>query len=474
MNPARPSPAAPAVRPLALCSPLQLRPFRAALLLAAVLGGLAAGRASAESSRLDTPKNTCMGAERAGSAAGVAGYTGRYLGTWPGQTRPQGYEPGPYAEEKPLFTVTAENQAQYAEQLSAGQKALFRRYPGAYSMRVYPSHRDFRFADWVCDTVKRNLSEARVINGGKGITGVSGAIPFPYPKDGLEAVWNVINPHRAWSEQAITDVADVYANGGIAWGRQKFMTLDPGKNPAQRGSYQDPVGAYFFAQFLLPARDQGLTAVGFQPNDFSVQATKASWQYQPGTRRVRQSAPIGFDYPVPPAGLRTVDDDYAFNGSPERYEWKLVGKKEMLVPYHNFRVNDPAIPYADLIQPHTLNPEYVRYERHRVWVLEGSLKDGFRHVYSKRELYADEDSWLVLWADNYDARGELWRASYINYFYSQESKSFHRGVSVYHDLASGAYEAGYLVNGAGANWWRLNQPLTPQMFSPEAAARAGR
>jgi hypothetical protein len=177
---------------------------------------------------------------------------------------------------------------------------------------------------------------------------------------------------------------------------------------------------------------------------------------------------------VPPAGLRTVDDDYGFNGSPERYTWKLIGKKEMIVPYNNFRVNDPAIPYSALIKPNSLNPDYVRYETHRVWVLEGDLKSGVRHIYKKRVLFLDEDSWLTLTADNYDARGQLWRTSFITYHYSQESKSYHRGVSVYHDLTANAYEAGYLTNQAGDKWWRMNQNnVTPAMFTPEAAARGG-
>src|SRR3546814_6497446 len=107
---------------------------------------------------------------------------------------------------------------------------------------------------------------------------------------------------------------------------------------------------------------RGFVAVGFQPNNYTNAATQ-SWQYLPGTRRVRQAPEVGFDYPVPPAGFRTVDDDYGFNGSPERYTWKLVGKKEMYVPYDNFRINDPDVKYSQLIKPNTVNPEYLRYEQ---------------------------------------------------------------------------------------------------------------
>jgi len=79
----------------------------------------------------------------------------------------------------------------------------------------------------------------------------------------------------------------------------------------------------------------------------------------------------------------------------------------------------------DLITPSTINPDYERYELHRVWVLEGNLKSGVRHIYAKRLLYADEDTWLTLTADNYDSRGQLWRVNLVNFFYSQESKTYH-------------------------------------------------
>jgi hypothetical protein len=189
---------------------------------------------------------------------------------------------------------------------------------------------------------------------------------------------------------------------------------------------------------------------------------------------VREAPEVGFDYPVPPGGLRTVDDDYGFNGSPERFSWKLVGKKEFYVPYNNFKINDPTLKYSDLVKPHTINGDYERYELHRVWVIEGTLKSGVRHIYSKRTVYTDEDTWLTLTAENYDGRGQIWRVALINYFLSQESGLYHRGTSLYHDLASGAYEAGYMVNERGPEgWWRINQPMTPAEFSPDAAGRGG-
>jgi hypothetical protein len=248
----------------------------------------------------------------------------------------------------------------------------------------------------------------------------------------------------------------------------------PTKGDEPRPSLSDRINTYFLSGYLLPERDKGMVAVGFQPNAYNNDATQA-WQYLPGTRRVRQAPEIGYDYPVPPAGLHMTDEDYGFNGSPERYTWKLVGKKEMYVPYHNFKVNDPTLKYKDLITPNTLNPDLVRYELHRVYVIEANLREGFRHQYKKRVIYADEDSWGILTADHYDNRDQLWRVPLILYFYSQESSAHQRGVQVFHDLTADVYEANNLVNERGAeDWWRINIPMTPAMFTPESLARAGR
>lgn len=447
------------------------------------LSGLAATPAAwaklspEEAAQLDGPKLTCQGAERAGNADGsIPEYSGKYVGKWPGMKGPHGYEPGPYAAEKPLFTITAQNADQYAAKLTEGEKALLKKYPQNFKMNVYPTHRDFGNPKWACDVTKKNAVTSELLDDGRGVSGLGGAPTFPIPKSGLEAIWSNIVSHRAYTEKAVTDIANVYGNGSIAWGRQKFMTMNAMMRPDEgkgRPSLTEKINAYFYTGYSLPERDKGFVAVGFQPNNFAKDSTQA-WQYLPGTRRVRQAPEVGFDYPVPPAGQRTVDDDYGFNGSPERYNWKLVGKKELYLPYNNFRVNDPSIKYKDLVKPGSINPDYVRYELRRVWVLEADLKPGVRHIYKKRHMYLDEDSWQALWADNYDGRGALWRIAMITYHYSQESATYHRGVSVYHDLTSNSYEAGYLVNERGADWWRINQPMSPSQFTPEAAARAGR
>lgn len=444
--------------------------------LGLTMGSSVQAKVSAEeAARLDGPQLTCMGAERAGSASGIPEYSGKWVGTWPGQSKPYGYEPGPYANEKPLFTITAKDVAKYADKLTEGEKALFAAYPQTYRMLVYPSHRDFGTPKWACETAKKNALSAELIDDGLGATGLGGGPAFPIPKSGLEAIRSVQTSFRAWTEKGVLDIAQVYAGGNIAWGRNKFLTMNPMNKPGeQRPSLSEKINAYFYDEYQLPQRDRGMVSVGFQVTNYKLGSTQA-WQYLPGTRRVRQAPEVGFDYPVPPAGMHTTDEDYGFNGSPERYNWKLVGKKEFYVPYNNFKINDPALKYKDILTTGSINPQYVRYELHRVWVIEADLKPGMRHVYAKRRLYVDEDSWQIMLADQYDGRGQLWRIPMILYFYSQESGAYHRGLQVFHDLTAKAYEASNLLNEREPeDWWRINQPMSPSQFTADAAARAGR
>lgn len=420
---------------------------------------------------------TCFGAERAGSESGVAEYSGKWFKEWPGLKNKTGYDPGPYADEAPMLKITAANFKEHEPHLTEGMKQMFHVYPETFYMNVYPSHRDFRVNDEiVCRAAKENVQNARLTDDGLGIDAELGGPFFPFPQSGIEAVWNAMFAYRPWSEDVVYDTADVYENGNIGWGKVDFMTYGPKGPDVEKGkrarTVDGNVAAYFFYKTILPSRSANEVAVGYQPLNFSRESTQA-WQYQPGLRRVRKAPEVGFDYPVPPAGLRTSDDDSGFNGSPERYNWTLIGKKDLYVPYNNFRINDPAIPYKELTTPNTINPEHVRYEMHRVWVVEGNLKDGHRHIYKRRRLYLDEDGWRTITADAWDSQDMMFRVTMIHWFYSQEAGAYHRGASIYHDLTSGAYEATYLVNESGSDWWRLNVPMRKQNFSPDAAARAG-
>ena len=421
---------------------------------------------------------TCVGAEKAGNADGsIPAWSGKWLG------KPDhvdfkgtgGHPIDPYTEDKPLFVITAENMAQYANRLSAGQKALFEKYPKTFRMPVYQSRRDFRFADAVCDITRDNAEKAELIDGGEGVIATTGGILFPFPKTGLELLWtSSIFTFRPFTEELVSDNAYVLADGKVNWGRVKSRNFAPHLEPGKRTSTTDGLlSSNYLNETLLPERDRGEIITGNESWNHKTQP-RQSWRYDPGTRRVRQSPGFGFDLAFPgTGGSITVDEVRLFNGTGERYEWKIVGKQEMYIPYNAYRIHSSDLKYAEMLQPGHINPEVMRYELHRVWVLEGVLKEGFRHLYGKRVMYVDEDSWLMMMGENYDSRGGLWRTSMMNYFYAYEANTWQAGVGLYHDLMTGTYLAFNLVNEQRSGYTLNTGKLSERDFGPEAARRAG-
>ncbi len=272
-----------------------------------------------------------------------------------------------------------------------------------------------------------------------------------------------------FSYNATQDQAVVYPNGDIAWGKVQFEVYSPALAPNTSTS-TDGVYAYFKTQTLLPLRDKGSIIVGNEQYNHK-RNPRLGYIYSPGTRRVRQLPDYGFDMPQGPGGFRTIDDDRLFNGSPERYDWKIVGKKEVYVPWDGYRIQEADVKYADLLKPNHINPSFMRYELRRVWVLEATLKSGYRHQYARRVMYLDEDSWNGMMAEHYDSRGQLWRFAEINYFYAFDSGTYVNSTSIYYDLNSGAYMTDKMTNHSPPT---INAGrYTKAEFSPDAARMTG-
>lgn len=426
---------------------------------------------------------TCLGGEKAGNKDGtIPPFSGKWLGVPSGVNYkgPGTHWPDPYANEKPLFSITAQNMDQYAARLSDGQIALLKKYPATFRIPVYPSHRDFRTPGYTCTVAKDNALKAVIAEGEEGVVSTAGAIPFPIPKSGIELLWNANNMYTSeWTNSVIFDQAVVPASGAIAWGRTDFKCLAPKNDPKVHRSTNDTdpvyggVAAWCLVETLLPERNKGEIILSRESYDYKKNP-RAAYSYNPGTRRVRQLPAFGFDMPQGVGGGRTIDDDHLFNGTPQRYSWKIVGKREMYIPWNAYRLNDPKVKYADLLKTKGhINPDQMRYELQRVWVLEGTLKEGYRHLYAKRVIYLNEDDWLPVMSDQYDGRGQLWREAMLNWFYAYEAQVYTAGVAVHHDLMSGGYLADRLLN-EQAKASSLNQgELKPDMFTPDALRRLG-
>jgi hypothetical protein len=185
--------------------------------------------------------------------------------------------------------------------------------------------------------------------------------------------------------------------------------------------------------FEEPARQKGQMTIVHEALD-QVKNERKAWVYIPGARRVRRAPTVGYDTPDGPGGLVTVDDSLGFNGALDRFTWNLVGKKEVYIPYHAYKFDDPKVKYDTLLQKGHANPEYMRYELHRVWIVEADLKDGQRHVYKKRRFYIDEDSWQIVLLESYDGRGELWRVGVLNTLYDYSLQGYVARAQMFHDL----------------------------------------
>jgi len=431
--------------------------------------GASAAISQADANRLGGPELTPMGAERAGNAAGT-------IPEWtPMDSAPAGYKMGeplidPFPDDKVQFTITAQNYAQYQENLSPGQVAMFKRYPDTFKMNVYQSRRTAAYPQSVYDQIKAGATKAELAQGGNGLKALVSDTPFPIPASGIEVVWNHVLRYRGGSvKRSYTQIA-VQANGSfspvvfedqITWANYLKEDVDPNR-------------LFFYKQRIMaPARLEGGVLLVHENID-QVKEPRAAWVYNAGQRRVRRAPDVAYDGPGTASdGLRTADDLDLYNGAPDRYDWKLVGKQELYIGYNSYKVLNKNLKYKDILEPGHMKPDLLRYELHRVWVVEATLKPGQRHVYAKRTFYVDEDTWQISVADLYDGRGEMWRvkeAHNMSHYYHPVPWY---AVEVSYDLISGRYLPIGLDNEIPGNTYTFGYPATMSEYTPAALRRAG-
>ncbi len=418
---------------------------------------------------------TPMGAERAGNADGT-------IPEWTGGIRSPaeagfpdfvtgGHHPDPYASDSVLVTINAENMAEYADKLTEGQKGLLTTYPSFY-MNVYETHRSAAFPQRIYDATAEVALTAELVNEGRGVANSLMGIPFPIPSNGLEAIWNHILRFRADRGMRNIGQAAVTRGGGFTLVKFVDQYLGAYSLPGMTYEQLNNVIIYFKQRITAPARLAGQILLVHETLDQALEIRKA-WVYNPGQRRVRRAPNIAFDNPRTGSdGLSTSDQFDLYNGSPQRYDWTLVGKKEIYVPYNNYKLHSNQLKYKDILQAGHINPEYLRYELHRVWVVEANLKAGTRHIYKRRTFYIDEDSWQTVAVDQYDNRDQLWRVSEgygINYY---DVPNYWTTVETVYDLQSGRYIAIGLNNEAKFTY-NFNADINFADFTQAALRRAG-
>jgi hypothetical protein len=439
--------------------------------LASLLAAPALAAVSADEAARLGKELTPLGAEKAANKDGS-------IPAWDGgiTAPPAGYKkglhhPDPYAADKPLLTISATDADQYADKLTAGHKALLKLYP-SYKMKVYPTHRSAAAPQRFYDATKNAAVKAQLTTGGNGVTGVTAGTPFPIPKSGTEVIWNHLLRWRGNFFERNFVLAPLTRGGDYTPVQFKEIGDFRYNKEGMTEEKLDNIIAMFKQEIFAPARLAGRILLVHETLDQNKE-NRSAWLYNPGQRRVRRAPNVAFDNPKEGGdGLTTSDTVDMYNGSPERYDWTLVGKKELYVPYNSYALHSDKLKYKDLLTPLHLNPEHLRYELHRVWVVEAKLKPDMRHIYQRRVFYIDEDSWQILAMDQYDSRDQLWRVSEahcINYY---EVPTFWSTAEVHYDLQSGRYIAINLTNENAP--YNFDVKFEATEFTPDALRREGK
>ncbi len=417
---------------------------------------------------------TPMGSIRAGSADGrIPAWDGGLTRTdWPA-----GYSPGdrhldPFANDRPLYVITGQNYREYADRLSVGQIATFERYPDTYKMAVYPTRRSASFPQFVYDATIRNASTGRLIADGEGVADVSEGFPFPIPQNAYELMWNHKLKYKGTGGTRYNNQVAPTATGSFQLVRLREELL--GMYYAEGSTIEDVnnILLYFFQEVESPARLAGNILLVHETLN-QLEQPRQAWIYNPGQRRVRRAPNVAYDNPGTASdGLRTNDMTDMFNGAMDRFTWEVVGKKEMYIPYNSYKLHSGDLTPEDIVRPGHLNADLMRYELHRVWIIDARLREGTRHINSRRTYYLDEDTYQIALIDHYDQRGELWRASEahtINYY---DVPTYWSSVESHMDLQSGRYVSTGLDNQDPVN--TFNVPLSPASYTPQALRTRGR
>lgn len=456
---------------------MKMTRLTAALLAVTLAQGAFAAVSADEAKALGTTL-TPFGAEKAGNKEGtIPPYSGKAPKAPASyDLKDKGQRPNPY-NDKPLFTITAANAGQYADKLDA-MVEVFKRYPN-FRMDVYPSHRDYAYPKYVLDNSVKNATSCKAVNNELKLEGCYGGVPFPIPKTGNQVMWNHTLQYLNHAVGGKMTNWVTPTNGkAVHQSTTSMFQQYPPYDPARTGPVpSDEMYWQYVSTDTAPARKVGTGLLILDPLD-TLGVGRRIYQYIPGQRRVKLAPNLAYDTPSPfTGGTSTMDDVHAFAGAQDRFDFKLVGKKEKFIMYNNFDMFNHKVCTNEKMTNHANfpHPDCVRWELHRVWKVEATLKPEFRHVYTKRVFYFDEDAAGAGMAENYDASGKLYRvinSMHLPYYDSDKGLGGNIEGTINMDLLTGIWSAQGLMGESGLGWWP-KAPEDNKVFTPDYLANTG-
>lgn len=425
---------------------------------------------------LEGKELTPAGAVRAGNAEGTIPAWKNVPVKAPSRFKPGTFHLDPFDSDKVKFTISNGNYQRHADKLTDGQIKMFETYPD-YFMNIYQTRRSAVFKPYIYEAALQNAKKAESYKDKQGRLGFNNAViawAFPVPKNGDEALLNqVTRPQQPWVDSwdntaAVTSSGD-YVLSEISV-QQHWKWSEPGNTIENFDPSVDSM--FYFQTVKAPAKSAGQVIVANDPVHF-VEKFRSAWVYNPGQRRVKRAPQIVYDSPLTQSdGLATTDQKFGLNGPKDRFDYKLLGKREIYIPYNSYKINSGDLKYTDVISPNgRLNQNHARYELHRVWVVESSLRDGFRHDYSKRVFYLDEDSWWITLMDGYDRDNDLWRLQEIHSLMWYDVGFLGSTLEVQYDLSANRMLALYIDNEMKAPDFSVR--LKKRYFTPASIRRRG-
>lgn len=409
---------------------------------------------------------TPFGAIRAGNRTrAIPPWTGG-LTEMPDDAVPGRTLPDPYDEDGRWFTVEPADLERYRVRLSAGLQELLQKHP-TFAIPVFPTRRSAAAPQRVYDESLENARRAKLGENGLALSGARVGVPFPIPANGVQAMWNHILRWRgeAVSRTGATVLADAAGSMTQTLYREDWLS--------SYAAGQEGRPILYRRTTLTPKAEAGTTLL-LHGTLNPIQTGFAAWFRAGEAGKVVRANDYVYDRPDPATGgIRTADMLDMFSGPLDRFDFTLVSRREMYVPYNAHRMNVTGLSPVDFLWSAHPNPQFLRYEMHRVWVVEAKLKPNFRHALPERTYYLDEDSWQIVMADHYDAKGNLVRYAEAHGVAYPQLPGFAPAMEITYDLEG---DGRYVVSGIDNELKPpvFDKPMKPEDFAPESLTRKRR
>ncbi|RJF91706.1 DUF1329 domain-containing protein [Noviherbaspirillum saxi] len=422
---------------------------------------------------------TPIGAEKAGNKdSTIPAWDGGLCKTPAGYNPTRGSAGGtpfvdPFASDKPLYRITQANYNQYADKLDEGTKELFKRY-STMAIDVYPTRRSVCYPDWVYENTVKRVMNPKLVGSAPGLAGAHAQIPFPIPKSGYEVMWNANTKYEPVHMTGHIDAGLMDASG--TYTRTSFQTIEnwtPYWDNTLTSLPEDKPFWALIASNKYPASQAGGKQLRYQFLRPDLKDSMA-WSYVPGQRRVRLAPEFKYDtVSTTSGGILIFDEINGFDGKMDKFDFKLIGKKEMYVPYNAYKFQNASL--EETMKKNHANPDIYRWELHRTWVVEATLKQGERHVQQKKVFYVDEDSWIPVIYYSVDHAGKPHHLMHLAVWQQYDWPGPRGGNYVLYDLNRGIYGNQSKPWGPGAEntgWFKVPARAT-NYFTPDSLAGSG-